>query len=424
MGPAIILFRYILRETVPQFISALIVSCSVLLISQLARLAEVLVNFGLSAENILLPILFVILPFLSFTIPWSFLFSVILAFGRLSQDGEYTAMLSAGHSLWRLARPVFLMAGVLYAFAGWSALTLEPWGRREFEKFLYQKAQTELDNMVKFKLQPGVFLNDFLGFTIYAEKMSKDRSVMENLLLAPAAGRTEFSFTLMAPRGGISGSVADGNLKLTLEDGAGYSTSAMSDTSTQVKFRSASIDLLRIFRDRILGAGYQDDDYRSYPPGKLVKYVKQLRDDPQRNDEKYWKASALLHQRLGSPFLVVIFAFFGLVLGVQDPRHGKNRAFLGGIFAIMVSYILVMSFKSLADQGTISGLAAAWIPNVILMSLGMFWLYQKNRLPLSESAFDPIYLPGWPGRKAKSWHEARIARKRTHISNPDNTDKQ
>lgn len=333
-------------------------------------------------------------------------------------------MLSSGHSLVRLARPIFLMAAFLYVFAAWSALTLEPWGRREFERFLYQKAQTELDNLVKFKLQPGVFLNDFLGFTLYAEKMTKDRSVMENLLLAPAAGRTELSFTLMAPRGGISGSVANGNLKLSLEDGVGYSTSALGDTSTQVKFRAANIDLLRIFRDRILGAGYQDDDYRSYTPIKLYNYIEQLRVDPKRDNERYWKASTLLHQRLGSPFLVVIFAFFGLVLGVQDPRHGKNRAFLGGILAIIASYILVTSFKSLAEKGTIPGVYAAWLPNVMLFALGVFWLYQKNRLPLSESAFDIAYLPGWLGRKAHGWQKKRHQSKSNESEASETSDNQ
>ena len=364
-----------------------------LLISQLARLADVLVTFGLSAENILLPILFVILPFLSFTIPWSFLFSIILSFGRFSHDGEYTAFLASGYSLNRMARPIFMLSILLYVAAAWSALSLEPWGRREFEKFLYEKAQTELDNLVRFKLQPGVFLNNFLGFTIYAEKMSKDRQVLENVLLAPAAGKEGQNFTLMAPRGGISGSVAEGSLKLNMSDGVGYAAGPNSDLSSQLRFKTAEIDLLRIFRDQILGSGYQEDDYRSYPPVKLYHYITELKNKPNRNDEEYWKASYMFHQRFGTPFMVIIFAFFGLVLGVQDPRHGKNRAFIGGIVTIMGSYVFVMGFKWLAEQGKMAAPLAAWAPNLILAILGVFWLYQRNRLPLSESAFDPQYFP-------------------------------
>ncbi len=90
----------------PQFIVVLVILCAIVLVSQIARLAEVLVNFGFSVENILMPQLFVILPFLTYSIPWAFLFAVIVSIGRISGDGEYTAMLAGGYSLVKMARPV------------------------------------------------------------------------------------------------------------------------------------------------------------------------------------------------------------------------------------------------------------------------------------------------------------------------------
>ena len=49
-----------------------------------------------------------------------------------------------------------------------------------------------------------------------------------------------------------------------MSDGVGYAAGPNSDLSTQLRFKTAEIDLLRIFRDQILGSGYQEDDYRSY----------------------------------------------------------------------------------------------------------------------------------------------------------------
>ena len=105
--------------------------CSIIVVSQLVRLSEVLVAFGLSLENVFLPFLYIIVPFISLTIPIAFLFAVVLTFARLSADGEYPAMLAAGFPLRSSARPVLAVALVLYVVAAICAINLEAWGRRE-----------------------------------------------------------------------------------------------------------------------------------------------------------------------------------------------------------------------------------------------------------------------------------------------------
>ena len=60
------LFFYFLKELLPQFLTSLCVLSSVIVISQLIRLSEVLVTFGLTLENLLMPFLFIMLPFSSF----------------------------------------------------------------------------------------------------------------------------------------------------------------------------------------------------------------------------------------------------------------------------------------------------------------------------------------------------------------------
>ena len=119
------------------------------MVSQLVRLSSILVNFGISAETLLIPFLFFVLPFLSFTIPISYLYAVLLGMGRLSSDGEYTAMLASGFSLRKALRPILALGFVLYFFASYASLYFEPWGRRESELFFHRQAQTQLDNIIK-----------------------------------------------------------------------------------------------------------------------------------------------------------------------------------------------------------------------------------------------------------------------------------
>ncbi len=389
------LFIYFLKEILPQFITSLCVLSAVIVVSQLIRLSEVLVTFGLTLENILLPFLFIMVPFLAFTIPIAYMFAVLLAFSRFSSDGEFTAMLAAGYSLKRAAVPVMLIGAILYGVAVFCALNFEPWGRRETIQFYHRKTQTELDNMLRVKLKPGVFLDDFLGYVLYAESISPDRTRFENVMLAPGGKNKDQNFTLLAPMGGVKGSVEEGNLRMSFGHGVIYSNSSGSDEISVVKFKKAELDLIRIFQEQIFGPDSASDDYRSYTPLQLWNHVDSLKEttDPIKRQE-YYKARFLLHQRIGLPFSCITFACFAMVLGIQDERKGRSFGYLGAVLTIILGYVFLMAFKFAAEKGMIGAPMAAWLPNVILLSFGTFLVVQKNRLPPSESTLDPRYIPG------------------------------
>ena len=236
----ILIDRYLLREVVPQFLSTLVVFCAVIVVSQLVRLSNVLVTFGLTLENILLPFLYIIVPFLPVIIPISFLFGVMISFSRLSSDGELTALMAAGMSLGRAWIPVGLLTVFLYGVTTQCAVHLEAWGRREFVQFIYRKTQTEIDNMIRFKIQPGVFLKDFLDYVFYTETVSEDRSRYTHVMLAPQNRKEDSgNFMIMSPEAEIIGSVAGGDLRMILFDGISYSYNHEEDKTSTLTFGRA-----------------------------------------------------------------------------------------------------------------------------------------------------------------------------------------
>lgn len=365
---------------------------AILALSQIVRLSELLITFGFSVENVLLPFLFIVLPFLAFVIPIAFFFSVLVTIGRLNADGEFVALLASGYSLKRVGLPVWLMAGGLYVFGATCASYLEPWGRRELVQFIYRKTQTQLDNLIRFKLQPGVFIEDFVGYTLYAEWVSPDRDEFRNVMLAPSRSSKQ-DFLVMAPSGRITGSVEEGQLRLSMNNGRAYSSSVASDRATVVKFKHTELDLLRLFQDQIFGADTKEDDFRSYPPLTLARFVATLAQDPKRDEKVYRRARFLLIQRLSIPFATISFGLFAMVIAVQDQRRGKNRVFTTGVLSVVGTYIVMMGFKWLGEEGRVPILIAAWLPNAFLLSVGLFAVYQKNRLPISESIFAWRNLP-------------------------------
>ena len=328
----------------------------------------------------------------------AYMFAVLLAFSRFSADGEYTAMLASGYSLKRAAVPVLLIASILYGVSVICSLYFEPWGRRETVAFYHRKTQNELDNMLKVKLKPGVFLDDFLGYVLYAERISPDRTRFEDVMLAPGNKNSDQSFTLLAPSGSVTGSVETGDLRMAFDHGVIYSTSPDSDQTSVVKFKRAELDIIRIFQEQIFGLDSSGDDYRSFGPTELWDHIDSLQQAGKVDDTHYYKARFLLHQRVSMPFACVTFALFAMVLGIQDTRRSKNSGYLGAILTIIGGYVVLMGFKSMSEKGLISAWLGAWCPNFLMLIFGGFLVYQKNRLPPSESALDPRYIP-----VIKSW---------------------
>src|SRR3989344_4963128 len=101
-----ILRDYILKEFFHSFTLSIIVFTFVLLIGNIIRLADLLINKGVDMISVV-RLFFYLIPWLStFTLPIAALTAVILTFGRLSSDGELTAMKASGVSFYRISFPV------------------------------------------------------------------------------------------------------------------------------------------------------------------------------------------------------------------------------------------------------------------------------------------------------------------------------
>lgn len=339
--------------------------------------------FGFSFENIVLPFLFIIAPFLSLIIPVSLLFGTMIAFMRLSADNEFTVLLSSGMSLKRIFLPTCFVALLTFLITFLASISLEAWGRREFDRFVFRKTKTEIDNIIRLKVQEGAFTDDFLGYIFYAEKIAKDRVHYEHVLIAPRDGK-ESDFVLTASRAEIQGSVKDGFLNLNLYDGTSYSFDEVSREVSMMRFEKAGVNLLSAFREKVFGA--LDEDYRSYQIFKLNTYVQELKEQPEaRNKGVFLRSRYLLHSRLANPMIVFVFAILGMILGVHEARQPKKWSYFLAIFITITSMFTTACFRWFAEQGYMHAILAAWLPQAGFLLVACFFFAQKNRLPISEN---------------------------------------
>ncbi|MEI7816059.1 MAG: LptF/LptG family permease [Desulfuromonadales bacterium] len=109
-------------------------------------------------------------------------------------------------------------------------------------------------------------------------------------------------------------------------------------------------------------------------------------DDPATPAKNRQKVLAEFHSRFTFPFASLVFAILAVPLGIQNRRAGKSGGFTISIAIILSYYVLMSVARTLAERGAIPPVVALWIPNLIFMCLGLFFL-RKASLEQSITLF-------------------------------------
>ena len=118
------------------------------------------------------------IPFmLTFSIPMSVITTVLLLFGRLSFDGEITAMKASGISMWQIVSPLVMLSIALSVVCFLINTSVAPRCRHAVRMMMVDLGVEEPINL----LEPGRFVRDFPGLMIYVG--SRDGAVVEDVVV-------------------------------------------------------------------------------------------------------------------------------------------------------------------------------------------------------------------------------------------------
>lgn len=363
------LARYIAKEIFTQFATVFVVVNTVVFISQLLRLSEMLFRLGLSLENILLPVLFEVVSTAPVTIPTTLLFATMLALERLNRSGELTALLAAGYSLFRILCVVLGVAGLFYVLTLVAALYLDPWGRQELVSFSQRKAYEKVAN-IRQQLRAGVFLRDIPGYVLHVQRISDEGEHYHNVMLAPRE-EAHNDFVITARTAKLEGAVATGDLHLAFKHGVIYAD------NTVLQFDRWHLDLVRIVHQHLLGRKVGFDARRLYPLA-LRQHLRQHAVPPPVHTQLLWQ------RRIGRPLLVLAFAVLGMLLGIRHLRRGRNLALLYTLLTVFACFSFGSACEFIAHRGLLSPALAIWLPHVLLVVGALLLAMRKNNRPLGE----------------------------------------
>lgn len=116
---------------------------------------------------------------LPLALPLSVLLSSLMTFGKLGENFELTALKSAGISITRIMRPIFITAIGLSIFMFWFNNVALPWANLKGWGLLYDIKTTKTTLNIK----DGIFYSDLPGYSIKVAKKYPDNKTLKSLII-------------------------------------------------------------------------------------------------------------------------------------------------------------------------------------------------------------------------------------------------
>jgi LPS export ABC transporter permease LptF/LPS export ABC transporter permease LptG len=382
-----ILDRYIIRELLLPFLIGLLVFTFLLLIQPLAEQGERLIAKGVSWQLVARVLLTLVPQALAVTIPIALLIGLLIAFGRLSADRESVALQACGISIYRMLRPVLLIATVAWAITSYVMFVAVPDANQTFREIVYGVVTARAENDIK----PRVFFEDFPNRVLYVRDAPSGGGGWFDVFLADTTTPDQPTI-FTAKRGRMAIDRAKRTVDLVLEDGTRHSTNLRDPAKYEVTR----------FSEFIIGL----DPNTVFPATEILKgdnemTMAELRvraAELRRGGASPHGPLMALHRKFAIPAVCFTFALIGLGLGLTSGRDGKLASFVPGIGVVFVYYVIDYLGRQMAKGQVVPPWLATWGPNLVLGAAAVALLLWRAR-----SAERPVRLT-LPAR----WRRSRL----------------
>jgi lipopolysaccharide export system permease protein len=354
-----VLDRYLLQEVIFGWLAITLVLWFVIITNRLVRYLAQAAAGELPGDVILTLLAVKTFWFLVYIMPFSLALGVVMALGRLYRDNEMAVLAACGVGPARLYQPLLALGLVLAMLLGWLALAVSPdvsaFGAR-VEKNAKQAADVTL-------LMAGRFNSIRSGrMTFYSERLSKDRTRMENLFVH------------------VRGEPRKGKLPLVMMADSAY---RMTDAETGDDYM-VFVDGTRY--EGLPGeAGYRVMDFDEQ--GVRIQteekegFLKRESNVPTSalfgsSDAVYL---AELQWRLSVPVSVVVLLVLAVPLGSVSPRQSKHSGMVIAVLVFLTYYNLLGTARAWVEQGNIPPQIGLWWVHLLPLLLA-FALLKRDRL--------------------------------------------
>ena len=368
--------RYLLGDFIKNFLLTLGVLTFVMYVGAVVQAIDYM-SRGISGW-LILKIFALNIPFtLSFVIPMSVLTTVLLHFGRLSADGEITAMKACGISLWQTAAPIVFCSALLSAVCLYINAELSP--RSHFARRAMLRDLGEEDPLAL--LDEGRFVNDFPGVKVYVGKKA-DRQLEDIILYQfdDKGARAE----VRAKSGTVDFNSATRVMEIDLRQ-VRLTEYDKNHPDDQTKARTLSAESYPVTLDlrQMLRKGRINKKPSDMTFAELVRSIQNVRqtfpDIQEANVPRLRTKMAVdANKRLALAMSCFSFTLLAIPLGIRSHRKESSIGIALALVLMFTFYLFIIIADALVERPEWRPDMIPWIPVLGSQLLGCLLLFRHR----------------------------------------------
>jgi len=208
----------IIKAFIGPFLATFFVTLFVLVLQFMWLYIDDFVGKGLDTLTILRMLMYVAATTVPLALPLAVLLSSIMTLGNLGETYELVAIKSAGISLLRFLRPLFVVSAVITLIAFYFNNNILPYANLKMNTLKYDIIVSK----PAFAIKEGVFYDKIEGFVIKIGKKERDDSTIRNVVIYEQNNNGQQDNMIIADSGTMVVSPDKQSLVFTLRSGSRY----------------------------------------------------------------------------------------------------------------------------------------------------------------------------------------------------------
>jgi len=364
-----IIYRYIMREFGESFFFGLLVFSIILLLDQIFQLVNLALAKGVSLFTVFKMFMLIIPTVATLAIPMATLFAILLAYGRLAEDNEITALRSSGVSYTPYTVPLLIIAVFLSIFLGYFNQVIAPKTHHQFRQ-LYTEALRQRP-LVRFEEKSIISID---SYKLFASRIHKKGNILEQLTIykfSPADKKAdENTWRISAASATVS--ITPQAIIFHLNNGYWQKPNPQSpERLIHLTFDRYAF-LIKLTENTLT----ESQSVKEMSGRELRAMITQHR--AQKIPSTFFETEYWLRWMLASAPLV--FALIGIPIGMVLERGGKSISFGLSLVVLFGYYIVLATGLSIAEKGFIPPGVILWLPNALTLFSSIFlWKRMLNK---------------------------------------------
>ena len=211
--------RMLITSFLPPFFGSFFMALFVLIMQFLWKFIEDIIGKGVGALVIMEMFFYKSVSLFPLALPIAVLLASVMVMGNLAERYELSSFKSAGVPLTRILAPLLGLSLVIGIFSFYCSNTIIPIANLKYQSRLYDIRNQK----PTLSIEPGVFNEDFHGYSIRVGKKHKDKVTIEDIMVYDDSQRSKGKLNVVtAQRGKMYVDESDGAFVMTLYDGYQY----------------------------------------------------------------------------------------------------------------------------------------------------------------------------------------------------------